>query len=375
MRDAIVFPGWTWGMFGSPERVSLALAQLGAKVLYCDNPTSLFRDREPVQLGEVAKNVYVMRPRHWGHRLNYFPPLQKMQAKALAGQMTRFASTLGLRDPIFLYCNLGRVGPVCSEMKRKFFSVYLRVDYIESNADYFAEISDATLAIPRSVFHKLKAKFGAKVKLIPQGVDLALLNPDPANLARGAAEMASIPGPHLGYLGPPNRRLNGPVLSALLQAHPEWHFVSTESCPVPLPNAHAVPRVSPQELVGYLYGFDVGFLPYDCHDEQWLHCVPLKLFEYFALGMPVVSTPLLNLWEYEDLIYFGDTAEELAVAIQAALNEPPDSPKRQKRMEVARSHSLENLAQVLRQVLPLDEGGKATHEDAGLLLPTALLPR
>lgn len=373
MRDAIVIPGWSWSAFNAPERVALALAHLGAKVLYCDNPTSIFRDREPVELKEVARNIHVVRPRHWGHRLKYFPPLQRLQAKAKARQIAAFAATLGLRDPLFFYCNMGGQRDFCLEMKKRFFSVLLRIDYfelgcgsgVEEASDFSVGLSDVTLAIPKTVYHRLKAKFGAKVKLIPQAVDLSLLDVDAANIDRGKAALASIPRPRLGYLGVPGDRWNEPVLTALLRAHPEWHLVCVGSCPLTLPNAHALPRVSPQEMMGYLHGIDVGFLPYDCHRDLWLHCVPLKLFEYFALGMPVVSVPLVNLWEYEDLIYFGDTAQELAGAIQSALSEPPDSPKRQKRIEVARRHSIASLAQALSQVLPLgNEEGVRSGEAA-----------
>jgi hypothetical protein len=95
----------------------------------------------------------------------------------------------------------------------------------------------------------------------------------------------------------------------------------------------------------------------------------LKMFEYFAFGIPVVSTPLIQLWEYKDLIYLGDTARELASGIEAALREPLDSPKRAARIETARGHSLENLARVLRDCLPLD--GPASPSAACLPRPRA----
>ena len=101
--------------------VSLAMAHLGARVLSFDNPTSFFRDREPVQLKEVADNIYETRPRHWGHRFNYFPHPTTSQTKYLANQFVSLASTLKLRDPIFFYCNLSRLAPLCKEMKRHFF--------------------------------------------------------------------------------------------------------------------------------------------------------------------------------------------------------------------------------------------------------------
>ena len=77
---------------------------------------------------------------------------------------------------------------------------------------------------------------------------------------------------------------------------------------------------------------------------------PLELFDYFLAGLPVVSTPVIPLWEFEDLIYFGETAEEFACAIRRALNEPAQSLKRKMRIEVAHAHSTEALAKHLQEL-------------------------
>jgi GT2 family glycosyltransferase len=121
-------------------------------------------------------------------------------------------------------------------------------------------------------------------------------------------------------------------------------------------------------------------MPYNCHNEEWLHCIPLKVFEYFAFGIPVVSTPLVHLWEYKDLIYFGDTAEELAGAVEQALQEPPDSPKRAARVEVARRHSVDNLAAELRECLPLGSNAEdirrlqANYSGANAMRASVVIP-
>jgi hypothetical protein len=69
----------------------------------------------------------------------------------------------------------------------------------------------------------------------------------------------------------------------------------------------------------------------------------------------VVATPILELREFGDLVYFGDTAKELEQAVTLALNEPADSPKRQRRIEIARNHSIENLADALLKALPFND--------------------
>lgn len=373
MRDAIIYSGWSWEAFNAPERLALALETLGAKVLYCQLPASGLRGKKG-SLREIRRNIYAFRPVWVGSRLNHLPPVRHLQAALVRRQLDQRVIEMGLRRPFFFYFWLGDLFPLCSQMKGNYSLIHVRMDHAKDDADPYIEISDATLVIPRSVFHKLKARFGKKISLIPQSVDLRSLNYSSGHGFDASPALRQVPKPRLGYLGPARVRLNIPLLASVLQAHPEWHFVSVgASKAVPLVNAHAMPWVGPDETWAYAAGFDVGFMPYNCSEDFQLHCVPLKLFEYFALGMPVVSTPLINLWEYEDLIYFGDTAEELASAIRAALNESPDSPKRQKRMAVARSHSIESLAQVLCQVLPLDTQDGACSEDAAMLRPTATL--
>jgi hypothetical protein len=276
----------------------------------------------------------------------------------LRRQIDAAASELGLRDPIFFYVWLGQLFPLCALMKRDHFIVHICMDHsvmVDPHYDRFVEIADRTLAVPRSSFHKFKARFGEKISLIPQSGTLRELTRQASADVREPHALLSIPKPRLGYLGQANERVNAPLVSSLLCSHPEWHFVSVGSRGfVPLPNAHLIPWEPPVQAAGYIRNFDVGFMPYNCYDEEALHCVPLKMFDYFAFGIPVVSTPIVHLWEYKDLIYFGDTAEELAAGIRAALSEPADSLKRVARIEIARGHSLENLAMVLRQCLPLE---------------------
>jgi len=40
VRDAILFSRWIWETFNAPERFALALAHIGARVLYRENPDS-----------------------------------------------------------------------------------------------------------------------------------------------------------------------------------------------------------------------------------------------------------------------------------------------------------------------------------------------
>lgn len=356
MRDAIVFSSGAWEVFNVPERISLALSRLGSRVLYCENPVSVVRRARP-EMREVEPGIFSFQPYFYGHRLNSFAPLRHLQAAKVAAQILGHAERLGLRDPLFFYCLLMNFLPLCSEMKEKCFLVHVHMDHLEWKSEEHVRLSDRTLAIPRSVFHKLKAEFGEKVQLIPQVVDFQAFATPASAGANQTSALDSIPRPRLGYMGPVHDRLNRNVLFEMFSDHPEWQFVSCGDRPaLSLPNAHVIPWQSRQEMPACVRGLDAGFMPYNCADEQQLHCVPLKLFEYFAAGIPVVSTPLVHLWEFQDVIYLGETAPELAAAFAAALGEPPDSPKRAQRIAIARSHSIECLAKRLEEVLPLQNG-------------------
>jgi glycosyltransferase involved in cell wall biosynthesis len=355
VRDAIVYSGWTWKTFNVPERIALALTHLGARVLYCGSPVSVFRQADS-NLHEVEPGIFAFRPVFAAERLNRLSLLQSIQARVVAKQILVHAASLELSNPIFFYPCLGDRLSLLSHFRNRFLLVHIQMDYGERSAESHVRASDITLAIPHSVYHQQRARFGDKVQLIPQVLDLRHFQGEDGAPLEPSPTLASIPHPRLGYLGPAHQQVNKPLINQLLQLRPDWHFVSVgPHKALPLPNVHAVPWQSNRELGGYARGFDVGFMPYDCFDEEKLHCLPLKLFEYFALGLPVVATPILELREFGDLVYFGDTARELEQAIKLALQESPDSPKRRRRIEIARNHSIENLADALSKALPFND--------------------
>lgn len=353
MRDAIVMSGWNWETFNVPERVALALARLGSKVLYCENPVS--RLRGPGRpLEEIESGVYRFAPEFFGHRLNMIPiGFPQLQARMVADQVIQNASKLNLKDPLFIYPHGEFFVPLCSEFKRKgFFLIHVCMDYPEPGQERNIQLSDLTIVIPKSLFHQLRSKYGDKIALIPQVTRRFERGCQDCSNVSAQDGFAAVPRPRLGYIGPVTDRLNLRVLESLLTARPDWHFVHFDNTKcLSLPNVHVMAWRPPQKLEQLIANLDVGLMPYDCYSNKNFHCMPLKVFDYFSTGLPVVSTPIVNLWEFSDTIYFGDDAEELCRAVQSALDEPVDSPKKAARIAVAKEHSIEGLAECLHRVL------------------------
>jgi Glycosyl transferases group 1 len=354
VRDAIVFSSWDWGTFNVPERLALALASRRFRVLYSEMPTSRFRGRSK-PLREVSPGIHAFCPEYLGEKFQRFPVLGSWQWKIVAQQVQLQAASLGMKNPLFFYSHVRGLAPLCREMRAQgLLLIHVCMDYPEAYQYELIGLSDLTLVIPNTVFVKLRARYGEKVHSIPQSIHLPPAAQQNDSSAATTLELAYVARPRLGYLGPIFARLNLLLLREVLAAHPEWQFICfSHVSALPLPNVHSAAWRRPEDLPAYVASFDVGVMPYDCFDEKNLHCVPLKLFDYFLAGLPVVSTPVLSLLEYSDLIYFGDTAVEFARAIEAALAEPVASPKRARRIEVARAHSTEALGRRLDEVLEL----------------------
>ncbi len=354
MRDAIVYSGSGWEACNVMERLSIALTKLGARVLYCDNPVSRLKGRPP-EMHEIEPGVFRLRPAMFGHRLNEIRALANLQSSVVASQIARAAKRLHLHNPMFFYPYTGRLLPVCAEMRRRgYFLVHVCMDFPEIEFQVHVSSADLTLMIQRAALDPVRAIAGDCAVLIPQfgppeknGVGGNLAGSEPAVLHK-------IPRPRLIYAGALQNRVVLPVVREILKARPQWqflHFGAPDN--LSLPNSHDLPWMSREDLMCVIESCDIGFMPYDRSDPVQNNCVPLKLLDYFGLGLPVVSTPIVSMLEMKDLVYIGETAAGSIDAIERALSEPVDSPKRARRKEIAREHSLENIAALLARILPI----------------------
>lgn len=351
MRDAIILSTWSWRVNNVPERIAQALAGAGSKVLYCEMPVSRFRQRSSPP-SEIENRIFGFRPEYLGEKFSAMGPLGNWQWRKVGRQVLAQADAVGLSDPVFIYSHIRHIAPLCGCMRQAGMPlVHICMDYPELYQYELIELSDQTWVIPRTVFAELQAKYGAKIEWIPQSIHLGERT-DIRMAATQPASWSAIGRPRLGYLGPLQARVNVRLVRGVLARRPEWQFICFGGSElIPLQNVHSEAWAGPEQLGDFITGFDVGVMPYDLSDKKNLHCVPLKLFDYFAAGMPVVSTRVLSLAEFGDLIYFGATADEFIAAVETALAEPATSPKKEERKRVAREHSTAALGQRLMQLI------------------------
>ena len=113
-----------------------------------------------------------------------------------------------------------------------------------------------------------------------------------------------------------------------------------------LPNVHLLGRRPYEELPAYSKGFDVALMPFRVN-ELTLNANPLKVREYLAAGLPVVSSPIPEV-EVLGLCRIADGAEQTIKEIELVLVDPGPSVERS---DAIRSESWEARLDEIREHL------------------------
>lgn len=190
-----------------------------------------------------------------------------------------------------------------------------------------------------------RREINPRTYFIPHGVDVAHFSKalDPATTV--ATEIAALPKPVIGFFGLLADWVDLDMIGALARARPQWSFALVGKAQTDLraveglPNVRLVGQRPYAALPGYCRGFDVGLIPFRMN-ELTLRVNPLKLREYLAAGLPVVSTPLPEVVRYQGVVHIATNKEGFLQEIEAALKERTGERDRG-RVEMMRSEGWE----------------------------------
>jgi UDP-galactopyranose mutase len=113
-------------------------------------------------------------------------------------------------------------------------------------------------------------------------------------------DQSGLARPRLGFYGVIDERMDLPLLAAVADAHPDWSLVlvgpvvKIDPADLPQrPNIAYLGGKSYAELPLYARGWDVALMPFAINPStQFIS--PTKTPEYLAAGLPVVSTPIID---------------------------------------------------------------------------------
>ncbi len=171
-------------------------------------------------------------------------------------------------------------------------------------------------------------------------------------------------GPVAGYYGALARWFDAPLLEAVARENSDWRFVligqelDQSLAREPLRKRENVLWLGPRDyesLPGYLASFDVATIPFRINPIT-LATSPLKLFEYFAGGKPVVTTPMPECEAFPEVEIAKD-ASAFSEALARAREKGRDARFRERLRALGRANSWDARADVI--LAALSSGGGA----------------
>ncbi|MGC9025435.1 MAG: glycosyltransferase [Chloroflexia bacterium] len=193
--------------------------------------------------------------------------------------------------------------------------------------------------------------YNANVYLIPNAADVEHFSQavsDDTPVGTGTSPM-------IGYIGNLAPWFDVELVYTLAQRRPEWKFILVGSgtadvqCLAHLPNVQIAGEVAYHDLPRYLKEFQVCIIPFKLLPVT-AATDPVKLYEYWAAGKPVVATDLPELRSYQDAVYLAKDAPEFEQCIERALLEDTID-RRCQRQRLAQIHSWENRFQDLDKII------------------------
>jgi glycosyltransferase involved in cell wall biosynthesis len=291
--------------------------------------------REPLR--EVEPNLFVLNPLA-------IPVYGSKAARAvnrwwLRRQVRSAMRKLGFARPINWVFNpaaavlAGRLGEdvliyQCVDEYSAFSGVSPRA-ILELEADLLRKAD--LVVVSADKLYETKSPYNPRTVVVRHGVDFYHFRRalDPATGV--PAEIASLPRPVIGFFGLIADWVDVDLMAEVARQYPNGSVVvlgkATTDVAVlkALPNVHLLGRKPYQDLPAYCKGFDVALNPFRIN-ELTLAANPLKVREYLAAGLQVVST---NIPEVAVLgtCRVADTPAEFLRQVDEALKTPGPRPE------------------------------------------------
>lgn len=190
--------------------------------------------------------------------------------------------------------------------------------------------SDVVLTTSQPLF-EAKQPLHPNVHLVQHGVDHRRLSRAVHEDLPIPEDLLALPRPVFGFVGVVGEWVDLRMVADLARLRPDASIViigpatSSKAAVADLPNVYWLGARNHEALPCYLRGFDVGLIPF-CKVPLTHHANPIKLYEYLAAGVPVVSTSLPAVREIPGSVWLADDGKICARSCDEALaNNQPEA--------------------------------------------------
>ncbi len=259
------------------------------------------------------------------------------------------------REPVVLASNIYTAG-VLSRLRKKL----LLYDFNDSPFQFSVSPpwargywprtirqADAVFVVSEFYRRQLAGETDRPLILLGNGVEMAHFEA-PRDVP---ADLASLPRPLIGYVGLLSHFLDFDMLESLRRNRRGGTLVlvgpgtpATDAAVAELGRREGVAVLGPRpydQVPAYMQALDVGLIPFRADDPFVQGINPNKVYQYLAAGLPVLTTPLLDLQESAPDLLFATDDRSMSRALATALDAPAD---RDRRRALARPHDWDALA-------------------------------
>jgi len=291
-------------------------------------------------------------------RLNLYkdtPTVRSVEQACRA--LTTFLLDRAFED-VVLVCQLPFWLPFVNKLKaeRGFPIVYDCMDDhsgFENNTEDMLQLEESLcesadlLVTSSKLLHEDKSKINNNCALIRNAGEVEHFSQSKGEIPKAIEHQ---PRPIIGYFGAISEWFDHDAIIHSASKHPEWtHFLighyeeSTWEKFSSYKNIILVGEIDYNLLPDYLYSFDVCLIPFR-RIPLTEATNPVKIYEYFASGKPVISRRLPEVEAFSDVTYLYDTHDQFVEQIEVALNEKKDDKKVNLRKEYALNNTWKDRA-------------------------------
>lgn len=189
-------------------------------------------------------------------------------------------------------------------------------------------------------------------------------------------DIAHLPRPIIGFYGLIADWVDLNLVRKMALARPGWSFVligksDTDMSAVQgLENVHVLGRREYADLPGYCKGWDAAILPFVVN-QLTLAANPLKLREYLAAGLPVVTTDIPESRRLEEWAHIATTDEEFLAALDRIVASGRTGPQREISLAMDAESWDQKVEEISRIVERVEKSRRPYPATAALAEPSA----
>lgn len=362
--DLVVLSEVRWGYFRTRKQFLLSRFPQSWRIFFAQPPAAGADDPwRPRREGRVTYfTVPFLKPGTTSalyNGLTHLPPARAMIERVAESALRSRLRELGVeREPVALVSNI-----YCPGCLPRLNAKLLCYDFNDSPFQFsrvpgwargywqrtLSQV-DALFAVSEYYRRQLAAETDRPITLLGNGVEwdhFAKERPEPP-------EMAGLPRPRVGYVGLLSHFLDFEALEALRASLRGGTLVligpgspATAAAVGELARRPGVAVLGSrpyEELPAYLQALDAGVIPFRAQDPFVQGINPNKVYQYLACGLPVVSTPVLDLNPAPPHLQFASDASGMVAALGVALAGGGAPGGREARHEMARDHDWSRLA-------------------------------